>query len=333
MVTRDGGLHRVAERKVTALSPPETAGSIMINSACVTRDGNIWVGTDDAGAFRYQDGGFVQFTNGLTSVHVGVLFEDSRTNLWAGTRQGLHRWDGTRFLPVLGTDAPGFWIYALHEDAQGNLWGGSNDRGLFRRAPTGEIRYYGREAGLDHYFIRAIIEDAEGRICLAVWERGLYRLAGEKFERFAADRWPGLAPHPRPLPRPGGWNLDRHRGRGGLLLQRRALPPMDCRRWLARHAPARSGCRRGRQPLVQLQQGHLRLRPRGAAPIPAGQKPARALLAAFGARRLARQAGFRDLASRSRRAPTMDGSGSPIIAPWPALIPRWSGRPDAPCRP
>ena len=104
----------MAERKVTVLSPPEAAGSIMINSACVTRDGNIWVGTDDAGAFRYQDGGFVQFTNGLTSVHVGVLFEDSRTNLWAGTRAGAaplgwHPVPRRCWAPM----RPGFWIQAL----------------------------------------------------------------------------------------------------------------------------------------------------------------------------------------------------------------------------
>ena len=40
MVTRDGSLYRIAERKVTVLSPPEEAGRITINSACVTRDGS-----------------------------------------------------------------------------------------------------------------------------------------------------------------------------------------------------------------------------------------------------------------------------------------------------
>ncbi len=192
MVTRDGGLYRIAERKVTALTPPEEAGRIMINSACVTRDGSIWVATDDAGVFRYQEGRFEQFTNGLASIHIGVLLEDSHTNLWAGTQQGLHVWHGARFRPVLGTDSAGFEVYSLYEDSHGNLWGNSNNRGLFRRTPEGEVHYYGREEGLDGYFIRAITEDAEGRLCLAVYQRGFYRLVGEKFERFTVERWPDL---------------------------------------------------------------------------------------------------------------------------------------------
>lgn len=205
MTTRDGGLHRIAERKVTVLSPPEEAGEIMINTACATRDGSIWVGTDDAGVFRYQDGSFLPVTNGLPSLHIGVLFEDSRTNLWAGTWQGLYRWDATEFRPVLGTDSPRFRVFALYEDSQGNLWGGSNSRGLFQRTPEGKVRYYGREAGLDRNFIRAITEDAEGRICLTVYERGLYRLVGEKFEKFTVERWPELRfPHGLHADRAGG---------------------------------------------------------------------------------------------------------------------------------
>lgn len=192
VTTRDGSLHRLVERKVAVLSPPEGAGDFMITTACVTRDQTIWVGTDDAGVFRYEEGGFVAVTNGLSNLHIGVLLEDSRTNLWVGTWQGLYRWDGDRFHPVLGTDARGFRVYALYEDTQGNLWGGSNSRGLFKRTPDGKVRYYGRESGLDYYYVRAITQDAGGRICLAVWERGFYRLVDDKFEKFTAERWPGL---------------------------------------------------------------------------------------------------------------------------------------------
>lgn len=158
----------------------------------MTRDQSIWVGTDDAGVFWYREGQFVPVTNGLATPHIGALLEDRRTNLWVGTWQGLYRWNGERFQPVLGTEERGFRVYALHEDTQGNLWGGSNSRGLFRRTPEGEVRFYGRESGLDHFFIRAITEDAQGRICLAVWERGFYRLVGDKFEKFTVEQWPGL---------------------------------------------------------------------------------------------------------------------------------------------
>lgn len=192
VTTRDGSLHRLVERKVAVLSPPAEAGDLMITTACVTRDQTLWVGTDDAGVFRFQEGGFVPVTNGLATTHIGVLLEDRRTNLWVGTWQGLYRWEGERFRPVLGTEAREFRVYALHEDAQGNLWGGSSSRGLFRRAPDGAVRFYGRESGLDRFFVRAITEDAAGRICLTVWERGFYRLVGDKFEKFTVEQWPGL---------------------------------------------------------------------------------------------------------------------------------------------
>ena len=155
------------------------------------------------------------------------------------------------------------------------------------------MRYYGREAGLDHYFIRAIVEDAEGRICLAVWERGLYRLAGEKFERFAAERWPGLARihglHPDPaggmwIATEGAGVFYFNDGRFRQWTGADGLPDMLLRAVVADDAG---------NLWFSSNKGIFGCSPRGAAPIPAGQKLSRALLAALRARRLARQAGFR----------------------------------------
>jgi signal transduction histidine kinase/streptogramin lyase len=187
--TQQGGLHRVRPRKVTAVRLPPAAAENFILSACASRDGSVWVGTDGAGIFRYRHGQFEQQTNGLESLQVGVLFEDSRTNLWAGTWTGLYRWTRERFEPVTGAAAFRAVVLALTEDHQGSLWVCTGN-GLVRLR-DGEAKVFGNNEGIQHFYLRAVVEDAEGRICVASMDRGLYRQAGDRFEEVAPGKWSG----------------------------------------------------------------------------------------------------------------------------------------------
>jgi signal transduction histidine kinase len=71
----------------------------------------------------------------------------------------------------------------------GNLWAGTG-AGVVRLGP-GKAKVYGREEGVDHFYIRGIEEDSEGRIWLAIMDRGLYLLEGGRFTRYGVGKWSG----------------------------------------------------------------------------------------------------------------------------------------------
>ena len=62
------------------------------------RDGNIWIGTIDGGAWRYDGRGLRRFSasDGLTSASVMAIYCDRDGVLWLGGA-GVFRFDGSRF--------------------------------------------------------------------------------------------------------------------------------------------------------------------------------------------------------------------------------------------
>ncbi len=64
---------------------------------------------------------------GLTALAVFQLHQDRRGFLWAGTVNGLFRYDGARFTRFDRRDGlPGVRIRAIHESSSGTLWVGSD---------------------------------------------------------------------------------------------------------------------------------------------------------------------------------------------------------------
>lgn len=107
-------------------------------------------------AFRSYDS-----TDGLNNLAVRVLLQDRDGLLWAGTEDGLHRYEGGRFRHFgQAAGLPSAEITALHESADGTLWVGTF-RGLARRA--GE-RFEVVQTGLPTVEIRSIGSDASGRL-------------------------------------------------------------------------------------------------------------------------------------------------------------------------
>ncbi|HUA86838.1 MAG TPA: two-component regulator propeller domain-containing protein [Bryobacteraceae bacterium] len=108
---------------------------------------------------------------GLENLAVQVLLQDRAGFLWAGTQNGLYRYDGAHFAAFGKSDGlPAARIEALHESVDGTLWAGTQN-GIARRrgdsfeaVPLGVARgVLGREA---------IASDAAGTLYLAT-ERGL----------------------------------------------------------------------------------------------------------------------------------------------------------------
>jgi ligand-binding sensor domain-containing protein/signal transduction histidine kinase len=111
--------------------------------------GFMWFGTDD-GLNKYDGYTFTVYKHdsevptSLADNNTTVIFQDSGGELWIGTANGLDRFNREteefeHFLSETGQPgAQGAVVSAIDEDAQGNLWVGTSDNGLYQ---------YDRQAG------------------------------------------------------------------------------------------------------------------------------------------------------------------------------------------
>jgi ligand-binding sensor domain-containing protein len=72
----------------------------------VTEDagGDLWIGTIDAGLWRYRNGQITQYgrQHGLGSNAIWTVYRDHNNQMWIGTDgNGVYKWNGTTFTPFL----------------------------------------------------------------------------------------------------------------------------------------------------------------------------------------------------------------------------------------
>ncbi len=58
----------------------------------ISRNGDVWIGTEKKGVFRYRKGQWLHYTeeNELTENYVTKIFEDNKSNIWVITRKGVN---------------------------------------------------------------------------------------------------------------------------------------------------------------------------------------------------------------------------------------------------
>ena len=183
----NSGLYRLTPEPLTML--PLLEGNQQIFTACATPDGAVWAGTETAGVFRFQAGRFspVEGDWGPGTPQIFSLFNDSHSNLWAGTASGLFRLEGNRFRRVLQpTQLQTNWISAIFEDRAGCLWFGTAT-GLFS-CRDGVFTAY--PLAVD---IRCLAEDGAGDLWVGTMGSGLLRLpAGNSRTLTRVESFPAI---------------------------------------------------------------------------------------------------------------------------------------------
>ena len=92
LATNGFGLFRIAHDAGEKIAPPGVADARAV-SLFIDREGSLWIGTANAGAYRLYGGRFDHFgsENGLSGSHVNEFFEDREGNIWVATSKGLDR--------------------------------------------------------------------------------------------------------------------------------------------------------------------------------------------------------------------------------------------------
>jgi PAS domain S-box-containing protein len=141
-------------------------------------DGSIWAGMLEGGLGHLANGSVRFYTrrDGLSSNNVECIYRDREGRLWVGTRGGLGRLEGRRFVTVLnGKGSDDNRIRALLQDRAGTLWIGTFGSGLCRLEGERFACLRARD-GLGSDRVVTLREDAAGAIWIGTHGGGVSRL-------------------------------------------------------------------------------------------------------------------------------------------------------------
>jgi signal transduction histidine kinase/ligand-binding sensor domain-containing protein len=179
-----GGLVLICPNNLETISPPDQWKSCPVLSVLPTADGALWVGTEGAGLYRLQNGGWTNFylAQGIKNPYVWSLAADNEGKVWAGT------WGGGLFVQKDDTFdfAPGLEDFrqpvpALLSVSNG-LWIGTTAGPLFYQ--HGKLERFNEIAGEPFGDVRAIGQDKSGTLWFGTAGGGLVRCENGNFRRF-----------------------------------------------------------------------------------------------------------------------------------------------------
>jgi ligand-binding sensor domain-containing protein len=190
------GVYRFSQGRLTALPPLPGGLHRRINNR-IEEDpsGGFWVGTRDGGVVRVKDGRAIPMDRlhlrhqnrpegraapGGKSAAEKALYTDGQGNPW--TVEIEKEMDRTLTLLSSGKleKIPFFSIFA---DREGNLWLGTNGRGLYRIRKQA-ITVYTESQGLVDHNVYPILEDRTGAIWIGAWQAGISRFKDGKFTNY-----------------------------------------------------------------------------------------------------------------------------------------------------
>ena len=170
-------------------TPDEGLPQVTVQAMVQTRDGYIWIGTQE-GFARFDGARFQVFNRRNTPImtrnRIEALAEGRDGSLWIGTYGGglLRYLEGgfTRYTTADGLSSD--MTQCLLVGRHGELWVGT-DVGL-DRLKNGRATAFGAAHGLPRGEITALLEDRRGLLWVGT-RSGLYRLTGDQFRVLTVD--------------------------------------------------------------------------------------------------------------------------------------------------
>lgn len=183
-------IRRVDGKGAETLYIPKIFSRHEFNFFYKDRSENYWLAVGNV-----VEGYVLRFRNGYTDVlsvkdglpggMVNVIFEDSKGNIWFGSKNigGLSIYRNGEFQLLTkekdGLPSNGFQSFA--EDREGGVWAGTADGGLMRFSHQ-VITSYSKADGLLNENVYPLYEDRDGTIWIGAWgNKGLHKYEDGKF--------------------------------------------------------------------------------------------------------------------------------------------------------
>lgn len=174
------------------LEPKSGKKPIQIQCLEAGKNGEIWVGTMNKGAFVWnpRDSIFSQFSerDGLAKNNVKSIKKDFWDNIWVGTSGGgISKSGGQQFVHFdTESGLVEDYVYAVCEDDFGRIWFSSYDRGV--SIYNGRFFTHLIEENDSLRFIsKAIFKDSEGNIWIGTEKKGMVLFKENQFRFLQQD--------------------------------------------------------------------------------------------------------------------------------------------------
>lgn len=171
----------------TALS---ALSSAVISSLAQSRDGTIWIGTLE-GLFEFHNQQLteVEGPSDIKSINSHCLLVDHADNLWISIGNGriLRRQSGDWTTYTESNGLPFDYVTCLAQEADGTIWAGSLDVGLYR-FDNGYFTKVDQNNDLSADDISSLCPDREGNLWVGTRTGGLNRLSRSKLIVYGTAR-------------------------------------------------------------------------------------------------------------------------------------------------
>lgn len=203
LATQGHGLFAFDPRKRTVRSYDTKSSPALLSNQIVTvredRQQRLWVGTD-AGATllsadRRSSSHYLPVSNQEDTHHINAFFEDRRHRMWAATGRGvfLFQEEKAAFVPLStqdGQPGPAGIIRALQDDAEGNVWIGTDNGLLIFDLQKGRIRSVitdaSRRYALNDKYVFSLCRDRQDNMWVGTYYGGVnvHYASNQGFEQF-----------------------------------------------------------------------------------------------------------------------------------------------------
>jgi signal transduction histidine kinase/ligand-binding sensor domain-containing protein len=180
------GLHRLLPRIVKTLQLPSPNRDFLINTVCAGRSGDIWVGTDTGGVFRFTEGKWMHFgaQEGVDGPVYSIL-EDRHTNVWCGVGTHLLQFLNGRLGRTTEPALNAGYALALFEDREGGIWVATPRGPAHCKGNRTTLRSLGPSTtGVE---IRAFGQDAAGDIWVGTIAQGAFCVRSNRVDHFGPE--------------------------------------------------------------------------------------------------------------------------------------------------
>lgn len=138
---------------------------------------NVWIGTSGGGVSKYSGKLFETYTKseGLPDSYIYAVYADSKKRIWVATAKGISILNDSLPNTIKSSTLNQTKVKVINEDKQGNIWFGTEGKGLYVFDGT-QLRIFNKSSGLSDNWIRDIKFDSTLNVWIATAGGGITKL-------------------------------------------------------------------------------------------------------------------------------------------------------------